>query len=74
MTGLRYSNRPWPSTDLPAFRLLMRQRASLKEAAQFLCRNEEEVDVKVAELRLWNERGSILDTDPQLRGSRLHAD
>jgi hypothetical protein len=71
MTGLRYSNRPWPSADLLALRLLMRQRASLKEAAQFLCRNEEEVDVKVAELRLWNERGPILDADPPAQGVKI---
>jgi hypothetical protein len=37
-------------------KILMRQRTSLKEAAQFLCRNEEEVDIKVTELSLWDDR------------------
>ena len=42
--------------DLLDLEILMRQRTSLKEAAQFLCRNEEEVDVKVTELSLWDDR------------------
>jgi hypothetical protein len=58
MTGLNYSSRPWTSTDLFELKILMRQRTSLKEAAQFLCRNEEEVDVKVAELCLWDDRAA----------------
>jgi hypothetical protein len=56
MTGLNYSSRPWTSTDLLDLKILMRRRTSLKEAAQFLCRNEEEVDVKVTELCLWDDR------------------
>jgi hypothetical protein len=56
MTGLNYSSRPWTSTDLFELKILMRQRTSLKEAAQFLCRNEKEVDVKVTELSLWDDR------------------
>lgn len=56
MTGLAFGNRPWTSTDILNLQLLMRQRTSLKEAAQFLCRNEEEVDAKVTELRLWGDR------------------
>jgi hypothetical protein len=56
MTGLNYSSRPWTSMDLLDLEILMRQRTSLKETAQFLCRNEEEVDVKVTELSLWDDR------------------
>ena len=56
MTGLNYGSRPWTLTDLFDLQILMRQRASLKEAAQFLCRTEEEVDVKVTELHLWDDR------------------
>jgi len=35
---------------------LMRRRVCLKEASQFLCRNESDVDSKIRELGLWEGR------------------
>ena len=51
-----FGNRPWSSIDVADLRTLMRRRVSLKEASQFLCRNEAEVDAKVRELGLWQSR------------------
>jgi hypothetical protein len=56
MTGPDFGKRPWTSMDLMDLKTLMRRRAALKEAAQFLCRSEAEVDSKVRELGLWNDR------------------
>jgi hypothetical protein len=56
MNGPVFGKRPWTSTDLTDLKTLMRRRVALKEAAQFLCRNEAEVDSKVRELGLWDDR------------------
>ena len=56
MTTESFGNRSWTSLDVADLKTLMRQRVSLKEAAQFLCRNELEVDAKIRELGLWEGR------------------
>ena len=56
MTNPVFGKRPWTSTDLTDLKTLMRRRVALKEAAQFLCRSEAEVDSKVKELGLWDGR------------------
>jgi hypothetical protein len=42
--------------DVMDLKTLMRRRVALKEASQFLCRSEAEVDSKVKELDLWDGR------------------
>ena len=56
MTGPVFGRRPGTPTDLTDLKTLMRRRVGLKEAAQFLCRSEAEVDSKVKELGLWDGR------------------
>jgi len=56
MTSPTFGKRPWTSTDLADLKTLMRRRVPLKEAAQFLCRSDAEVDSKVKELGLWDGR------------------
>ncbi len=56
MTSPVFGKRPWTSMDLVDLKTFMRRRAALKEAAQFLCRSEGEVDSKVRELGLWDGR------------------
>jgi hypothetical protein len=56
MTGHHYGGREWTSTDLYDLKHLVRTRTPLRETAQFLCRSEEEVDAKIAEMRLWDDR------------------
>jgi hypothetical protein len=51
-----FGKRPWTPKDLVDLKTLMRRRVALKEAAQFLCRGEAEVDSKVKELGLWDGR------------------
>jgi hypothetical protein len=56
MPGICFGDRAWTSIDIMDLKTLMRRRVSLKEAAQFLCRNEAEVDIKIDELSLWRGR------------------
>jgi hypothetical protein len=56
MTAVRFGDRPWTSLDLADLETLMRRRVSLKEASQFLCRKEADVDSKITELGLWGNR------------------
>jgi hypothetical protein len=56
VTSLAFGKRPWTSMDLMDLKTLMRRRVALKEASQFLCRSEAEVDTKVKELDLWDGR------------------
>ena len=56
MTGLCFGNRLWTSLDVMDLKTLMRRRVCLKEASQFLCRNESDVDSKIRELGLWEGR------------------
>jgi hypothetical protein len=58
MVGHPYGNPSWSDADIEDLRCLVRRRIRLKEIAQFLCRNEEEVDAKVHQLSLWKDRDS----------------
>ena len=42
---------PWTEMDMSDLRELIRQRRSIAEIAEFLCREVEEVEAKAAELR-----------------------
>ena len=49
--------KPWSKMDLVDLRNSLAHDSSVAEIAEFLCRNEQEVQVKIAELGL-SQRGS----------------